>query len=180
MESTHISPTNICIILPLLQGCTHIHTHTHTYTHIHTHAHTHTHKRAKDKKGNAVAKSVMQQMANKIGELKRLTDNHRTTLNEIVDKGNTSNSWDDRSILVMIETASSLDTSTQLTTARALIALLISDLSCANSTQHRRVDGGCKQGQSGGGRRDGECSRDGRGNLQYGVLGAIDETNTSQ
>ena len=58
----------------------------------------HTKKRGKNKQGNAEANSVMQQMANKIGALKRLTDNHRTTLNEIVDQVNESNSRNDRSI----------------------------------------------------------------------------------
>ena len=51
----------------------------------------------------------------------------------------------------MIETASSSGMSTQLTTARALIASLTSNLSLANSTQRRRDDGGYRQGEGGGG-----------------------------
>ena len=113
----------------------------------------HKRQRAKDKQGNEEANSVMQQMANKIESLKHLTNNQRSTLNKVVNQVNESNSREDRSIPGMIKTTSNSDTSTELTTARALIVSLTTDLSRANNSTQRRQDEGRGQRHGGGGGR---------------------------
>ena len=119
-------------------------------------------------------------MANMISALKRPTDNYRTTLNEVVNQVNESNSRDDRSIPGMIKTASSSDASTDLTAAKALIASLTSDLSCTTACQRRDDSGlGCGQFSSAGGQGNGKGGRGRRGSRPYGVLGVIDDTKDS-
>ena len=134
---------------------------------------------------NEQANSVMLQqevkdMALKISQLKRYTDQQQGTINDVVDKVNDDpsiRSRGDRSIPGMIETSDSPSTtdSSKLSTAQALIASLTSSLAEAERNCYRRRQ---RQGpgRGRGGDRASTGGRDGRGGKRR-ERGILEEVN---
>ena len=109
-------------------------------------------------------------MANRMGELERHTISQQSKVNEPVNQGNESSSpsRSDRSIQGMIDTSESGESSSELSTAQALIRSLQASITEAQRTRSP------PQGQFGGrhGWRGGDGGR-GRGprRREHGVLG---------